>query len=564
MDKGGPIMKVENHIMEQDVECRLSDGTILRADVYRPNDHERHPVLMIRLPYDKKTPRYYDEYLEVPRMVQAGYVVILQDVRGRFASEGEFYPFIHEGKDGYDSVEWASKLPYSNGKVGLFGMSYHGYTQLAAAAEKPPSLKAIAPVMTMAEPWADMLNDSDCASDIGTFNTWTLASILPNQLERRGDPKAAKVQAYIDDLPKLLSYAPSNEWPPMKELDPVSFFFDVVNQKVKEDDLKRTDLNAKLQEVDIPALFIGGWFDSLLKPTLKTYQVYNAPSMLWIGPWTHEEMSGQAGEKFFKNGATNIGVDGVADPTELHIKWFDKWLKDKSLDLEKSVHLYLLGQKKWQSFDKWPPASNTKEFFLNSEGMAKTRHGDGRLINSPANKQTTNQLKLNPANPVPTRGGGVLMAGYDSGMFEQGDIQDRNDVLVYTSAPLEEDLDIIGIVRATVWVSSSTPLMDIFLRVSDVEPTNKVYNVVDTFHRESVAKADEPFCVNLDVNHTAYRFKVGHCLRVEIAASNAPRVDVNLNNGKTSKTSSAGEIAFETVYHGGEHPSKLILPVEKK
>lgn len=552
-------MRTENQIFEQDVKCQLSDGTILRADVYRPDDQERYPVLMIRLPYDKKTPRYYDEYLEVPRMVRAGYVVILQDVRGRFASEGEFYPFVHEGNDGYESVEWAAKLPYSNGKVGLFGMSYHGYTQLAAAAEKPPALKTIAPVMTMAEPWADMLN-----GDIGTFYTWTLASILPNQLERRGEAKVEKVQTYIDELPKWLSYTPSNEWPPMKELDPDSFFFDIVNQKVKEDDLKRIDLRKKLKEVNIPALFIGGWFDSLLKPTLKAYQAYNGPSLLWIGPWTHETMSGQAGVKFFEIGSTNIGVDSVADPTELHIKWFDKWLKNKPLDIEKPVHLYLAGQKKWQAFGEWPPASSTKEFFLDSEGSAKTRHGDGRLTDTSANTQTTNQLKLDPGDPVPTRGGGVLMAGYDSGMFEQGDIQDRDDVLVYTSAPLEEDLDILGTVRATIWVSSSTPLLDIFLRISDVEPSNKVYNVVDTFHREPVTKVDEPLCVNLDINHTAYRFKAGHCLRLEIAASNAPRFDVNLNNGKTSTTSSEGKIAFETVYHGGEHLSKLVLPIEKK
>src|SRR5690606_1987212 len=184
-------MSVEKMIIEKNVPCKLSDGTVLRADVYRPNDHQEYPVLMIRLPYDKETPRYYDEYLEVPRMVEAGYVVILQDVRGRFASDGEFYPFIHEAQDGYESVEWAAKLPYSNGKVGLFGMSYHGYTQLATATERPPSLRAIAPVMTMADPWVDLLN-GEGAMSISNFETWTLGSIVEDQLKRRNDPKAQK------------------------------------------------------------------------------------------------------------------------------------------------------------------------------------------------------------------------------------------------------------------------------------------------------------------------------------------------------------------------------------
>ncbi|MBM7599653.1 putative CocE/NonD family hydrolase [Virgibacillus halotolerans] len=547
-------------IVEKDIECTLSDGTILRADVYRPDRDQCYPVLMIRLPYDKKTPRYYDEYLDVPRMVQAGYVVILQDVRGRYASEGEFYPFIHEGRDGYESVEWAAGLPYANGKVGLFGMSYHGYTQLAAAAEAPPSLKAIAPVMTMAEPWKDMLSDGSGVNDIGNFMTWTLASVIPDQLERQGSANIEKAKDYIAALPQWLHDKPANTWLPMKELDPESFFFDVMNEQVESGYLERMSLSKKLKSTEIPALFMGGWFDGLLQPTLKAYHTYKGPSMLWIGPWTHEEMSGRAGDKFFENGAFNIGVDRVEDPTALHIKWFDKWLKDRPLNIDKPVHLYLAGQSKWESFEEWPPAVTKEKWFLGSKGASQTRHGDGQLVREPDSSSTVSQLKLDPENPVPTHGGNVLVAGQESGMFEQGDIQDREDVLVYTSAPLEADLDILGTISANIWVASKTPLADIFIRVSDVEPNNRVYNVVDTFHRESV-EDDKPFCVKVDVNHTAYRFKAGHALRVEITASNAPRYDINLNNGKTTKTASKGKVAFEMIYHGGEFASNLVLPV---
>ncbi|MGY0694483.1 CocE/NonD family hydrolase [Virgibacillus sp. FSP13] len=557
-------MTNETFRFEENVACTLSDGTVLRSDVYRPNDEGNYPVLMIRLPYDKKTPRYFDEYLEVPRMVEAGYVVILQDVRGRFASEGDYYPFIHEGSDGYESVEWAAKLPYANGKVGLFGMSYHGYTQLAAAVEKPPSLKAIAPVMTMADPWEDMLNGQNGASGVGNFETWTLGSIVSDQLKRRNDPKRSKVQNYIANMTEWLSYTPANDWPPMKDLDPESFFFDVMHEKMDPDYITKMQLNEKLHYVEIPALFMGGWFDSLLKPTLKAYNNYNGPRMLWIGPWTHEEMSGRAGEKFFEHAAKNIGVDQITDPTEIHIKWFDRWLKDKPMPVEKPVQLYRMGQTKWEAYEEWPPASMKKELFLHSKGESQTRDGDGQLLDVPAMSPTASMLKLDPAEPVPTRGGRVLIAGHQSGMFEIGDIQDREDVLVYTGLPLEENLNMLGTVTASIWVTSPTSLMDLAIRLSDVEPSGNVFPIMDTYHRENVSEIGQPFCIHVDVGNTAYQLKKGHRLRVDLAASNAPLYDVNLNTGQTTKTASSGKIAFEQVHHGGAYSSKVVLPVTEK
>ncbi len=286
-------------IKEKNIPCTLSDGVVLRSDVYRPDDGQRYPVLMLRLPYDKETPRYYDEYLDVPRMVEAGYVVILQDVRGRFASDGDFYPFIHEGKDGYEAVEWAAELPFSDGNVGLFGMSYHGYTQLAAAAEKPPSLKAIAPVMTMADPWGDILGGENSPHATGEFETWVLGSIVEDQLKRKGNlDETDKFHRYLEELSKWLYHAPADEWYPMKDLDPDSFFFDVMKGTLPDWWMEKTKLHRALHSISVPALFMGGWFDALLKPTLEAFHAYNGPNMLWIGPWTHEEMTGRAGEVF--------------------------------------------------------------------------------------------------------------------------------------------------------------------------------------------------------------------------------------------------------------------------
>ncbi len=552
-------MMKRNYILEENVECKLSDGTILRSDVYRPNDDHRYPVLMLRLPYDKKTPRYFNEYVEVPRMVDAGYIVILQDVRGRFASDGAFYPFVNERKDGYESVEWAASLPCSNGKVGLFGMSYHGYTQFAAAAEMPPSLKAIAPVMSMTDPWTGMLHNENALVEIGSFATWTLESILPNMLKRRGEKR--NVQQYTDDLPDWISYAPSNTWPPLKELDPNSFFFDFINKNMNQEMIEYISLYDHLQEMKVPALFIGGWFDSLLKSTIKAYQNYTGPSMLWIGPWTHTEMTGRAGECYFEDSATSIGMDKIQDPTELHIRWFDHWLKDKPLAIDKSVHLYKMGQKTWEALECLPASVHVQYFYLESNGDARTLHGDGRLMMEPTTIDSLNKLLLDPKNPVPSYGGNSIVAGQEAGMFDQRKIQSRKDVLVYTSRPLETPLNIYGLVQADIWASSPSSLLDIFIRVSDVYPDGRAYNIVDSFHREVVNK-DQPARIQMGVNYTAYQVKAGHSIRIEIAASNAPQYDVNQNNGQTSITASNGLPAYETIYHSKRYPSNVILPLE--
>lgn len=553
-------------LVEKNIPCTLSDGTVLRADVYRPNDEETYPVLMIRLPYDKETPRYYDEYLEVPRMVEAGYVVILQDVRGRFASEGEFYPCIHEAQDGYESVEWAAKLPYSNGKVGLFGMSYHGYTQLAAATKKPPSLKAIAPVMTGGDLLNGFIGRKGEPETSSKLQTWVLGSMLEDHLKRKGTFDQETFDAYYQNLEKWISQSPAVEWKPLLDLDPNSYYFDLINDTLPQEWKEAANVNDKIQDLEIPALFMGGWFDALLDTTLEVYHLYGGEKMLWIGPWTHEEMTGRCGDRFFAHAEKNIGVDQIKDPTEVHIQWFDHWLKDKPLSIEKPVHLYLMEENRWEAYDEWPIVQGNQEteWFLCSQGTSQTRNGDGTLENSPMHEETISRMKLDPQQPVPTTGGGSITAGAHSGMFDISEIHDREDVLVYTSAPLKEDISVLGTIKAKLWVSSPTELFDISLRMTDVDLDGRAYNVVDSYHRKKVKNVDEVFSIEVEVGTTAYTWRKGHRFRLDIAASNAPLYDVNLNNGKTTRTHTNGEIAFESIYQGGNMASKLILPTAKR
>ncbi|WP_200416407.1 CocE/NonD family hydrolase [Virgibacillus salexigens] len=551
-------MKAHNMEIDKNMPCELSDGTVLQSDVYRPAEAGEYPVLMLRLPYNKEARRYYDEYLEVPRMVEAGYVVILQDVRGRYASGGEFYPFVHEGKDGFEAVEWAARLPFSNGKVGLFGMSYHGYTQLAAAVEQPPSLKAIAPVMTMADPWGDILGTGSAPHAIGKFETWVLGSIVEDQLKRRNLLDKVQLNNYLEHLTEYMHEAPANQWSPMKNLDPGSFFFDIMQGRLDNQLVERLQLKEQLSHVDIPALFMGGWFDALLSPTLQAYEAYQGDKMLWIGPWTHEQMTGQAGAEFFAGAAKNIGADQIADPTEVHIQWFDKWLKDKPLSIQKPVQLYLMGQQRWVAYDEFPNVEQQK-FFLESRGKSQTNAGDGELVSKPSSKVTESSLTLDPYHPVPTSGGGSLIAGVESGIFDISNLHERDDVLVYTTKPISSDIQLLGTLKAEIWCSSPTSLCDISLRISDVDPSGRAWVLMYSFHREKVVD-NHPFCLLADIGTTAYKLSKGHRLRLDIAASNAPLYDINLNNGKTTKTHTEGYVANETIYHGGKMSSKIIVP----
>ncbi|GAB4074520.1 CocE/NonD family hydrolase [Barrientosiimonas marina] len=551
-------MQKRDMIIEKNVPCKLSDGIVLRSDVYRPDDDGVYPVLMLRLPYDKETPRYYDEYLEVPRMVEAGYAVILQDVRGRFASDGTFSPFTDEGKDGCEAVEWAARLPYADGNVGLFGMSYHGYTQLAAAAEKPPSLKAIAPVMTMADPWADLYAEDNAAHATGKFETWVLGSIVEDQLRRKGILDEQKLRYYHENLATFLHQAPAEAWGPMQDLDPDSFFFDVMKGNFPAKVMERANIQDKLHSIDIPALFMGGWFDALLKPTLEAYRAYHGPSMLWIGPWTHEEMTGRAGEVLFQNAEKHIGVDRIQDPTQLHIIWFDYWLKGKPMPVQEPVHLYAMGDAEWKAFSQEPDASK-QAFFLQSDGNAAT--GDsGKLAGQLTETETKTAMVLDPAHPVPTFGGNALIAGSDSGMFDISGVQNRSDVLVYTSDPAEESLLLMGTVKALVWGTSPSALFDIVIRLSDVDEEGRAWNITETFHREKV-EPDQIVRLELDVGTTLYRLEAGHRLRIDLAASNAPHYDVNLNNGTTTKTHQDGYSDIEYIHEGGQTGSRILLPI---
>jgi len=575
-------VEIDQIILEKNVPCRMRDGVTLYANVYRPNKEGKFPVLLTRLPYNKDLPFYSHRYLDTNRLVQNGYVVIIQDVRGRYSSEGDFYPFIYEGEDGYDTVEWAASLPYSNGEVGMFGLSYYGFTQLLAASEQPPHLKAIVPAMTLSD-WMDNSVEYGGKYLVGSSETWALESVTPDELKRtckspeEYKEKMAKMAEFYNQIEDWYKFMPVEEWPPLKELGTARFFFDLLNGQIKEEDRKRLSILDKYDKIDVPAYHIAGWYDNFLHTTLQNYleldKKDSAVQRLIIGPWGHGVFSSQLGQRTFGIHASGDWIDQKGDLTDLHISWFDRWLKEKETANENAapIKLFVMGINQWRDEQEWPLA-RTKyiPYYFHSSGQAHTGAENGGISTEKPGDETSDTYIYDPLNPVPTNGGGTLFAGVNSmGPRDQREIEQREDVLVYTSEPLQEPLEVTGLIKVKLWAKTDAQDTDFTAKLVDVFPDERAINLTDGIVRAKYRKGewqeesvkDQIIEYEIDLWATSNVFLPGHRIRVEISSSNFPRFDPNLNTGKTMITSKTAVKACQTIYHSNEHPSHILLPV---
>ncbi|WP_077212184.1 CocE/NonD family hydrolase [Bacillus dakarensis] len=570
-------MEIQEILLEKNVPCKMRDGVTLYADIYRPKMEGKFPVLLTRLPYNKDLPFYSHRYLDTNRLVQNGYIVIVQDVRGRFNSEGKFYPFLHEAEDGYDTVEWAASLPYSNGNVGMFGLSYYGYTQLLAATEQPPHLKAIFPAMTLNDWRNNSLNDGGKFL-VASAETWALESVAPDQLKRKhGDAQEyesmmKKLVEYDNDIEQWYQYRPVEQWPPLKELGVAEYFFEMLNGSLPEEYSEKMSILHKYPQINVPAYHIAGWYDNLLESTLKNYSELQksgqAQQKLIIGPWGHGLFSSVIGERNF---GVHSSEDGI-DLTGLHISWFDQWLKGKiAHENEAPVKLFVMGINEWRDEYEWPLARTTyMSYFLHSKGHANTRFGDGSLSVEQPGSEKVDTFVYDPGNPVPTNGGGTLYAGVNTlGPKDQRILEEREDVLVYTSEPLESPLEVTGSVKVKLWAKTDAEDTDFTVKLMDVLPDGKAYNLTDgivrakyrTGHDIGEKIKGEILEYEMELWPTSNVFLPGHCIRIEISSSNFPKYDPNLNTGETMISSVEHKIAKQTIYHDEKYPSQIILPV---
>ncbi|HEY7413871.1 MAG TPA: CocE/NonD family hydrolase [Ktedonobacteraceae bacterium] len=574
-----------------DVPAKMSDGTILRANIYRPAGEGKWPVLLTRLPYGKDLPGL--SVLDPAIAVRRGYVVIVQDTRGRFASAGEWVPFLHEAQDGLETVEWASKLHYSNGSVAMFGASYFGFTQWSTALLQPAALKAMVPFITWNDPLNGVLFRSG-ALELGTAASWNQMmgmDVLMRRHKGEADPRNFQQSFYtlVQDTDALGTEGywslPLKDFAPLKHNDIAPVFFESITHPMDRSSVDFVTIRGKQERVQVPTFNVGGWYDIFLQDTIENFKVMREhgstpearQSKLLIGPWSHGGLRNPIGEMNFGFGSTAALIDLRIDIVSLQLRWFDHWLKgiDTGMLNEAPIKLFVMGANSWRDEQEWPLARAVEtKYYLHSAGHANTLNGDGNLTTTPPEEaEEADHYVYDPEHPVLTRGGAVLMTPeFPAGPYDQRPTEGREDVLVYSTPPLDQDIEVTGPIVVHLWATSSAPDTDFVARLVDVHPDGFAQNLTDGIIRAryrdfargeapSLLDAGRAYEYEIDLWATSNLFKQGHRIRLDITSSCFPRWDRNPNTGHEFGADAELVVANQTILHDAEHPSYVMLPV---
>ena len=570
--------------VETNLPATMRDGVILYADVYRPDGPGPFPVILQRTPYDKESP-LSGQMLDPMKAAKNGFALIIQDTRGRFTSEGEFYCFSDDVNDGYDTVEWAAALPWSNGKVGMVGASYVGATQWLAATTRPPHLVTLVPNVT-ASNYHNGWTYQGGAFELGFNVSWTLNQLTlanyPAQSrgknvpqERQGDLLNA-----VDGMTEAFLSLPLNDLPYLKD-GLATYYYDWLAHPDFDDYWKALCIEDQHSNITTPALHIGGWYDIFLGGTIRNFQGMRKSGAtdearrgqkLIIGPWPHSSKgTSMAGGHYF-----GVAADAMAlGLDDIHLRWYDHWLNgaDNGILEEPPVKIFVMGDNVWRDEQEWPLArTRNTEYYLHSGGKANSRHGDGTLSAEGPGEEASDVFLYNPADPVPTVGGALCCNPYfaSSGAFDQNDIEARADVLVYSTPPLEREVEVTGPITVTLWAATSAADTDFTAKLVDVCEDGCARNLTDGIirarYRESMSSPTllEPgraYRYTIDLWATSNVFQRGHQIRLEISSSNFPRFDRNTNTGNLIAGDAELKPALQTVLHNAQHPSHVTLPI---
>ena len=571
-----PLLRAESYAvkLDRDVPAKMRDGVTLRADIYHPDMAGKFPVLLQRTPYSKING--WDNGFFFKAAAQ-GYVVVVQDVRGRYTSEGDWYPFIHETEDGYDSVEWAASLPYSDGRVGMFGGSYVGATQMLAASAHPPHLAGICPSVT-----ASNYHDGWVYQG-GAFEQWfseSWASGLAHDTLDRAVSKATNARAGEKALPlgayPLFNF-PTSEGADISTQALAPYFLDWLAHPAYDDYWKQLSLEERYADFRIPVLHIGAWHDIFLRGTLHNYaglKTSAGTDAARQGQHLVVAIGGHAGEGR-KIGDLDFGPEAAKySETETTLRWYDFLFKGVQNEFAgKRVKIFVMGLNQWREEEDWPLArARSTKYFLNSHGSANSVRGDGSLTTISPGAEPADAFTYDPGKPVPTIGGPLCCDGdhLAPGPRDQRTVEERNDVLIYSTPPLDHDMEVTGPVQLQLFASSSAVDTDFTAKLVDVYPDGSAFNLTEGILRakyrnsQSIAAALAPgkiYPLTIDLVATSNLFRVGHRIRLEVSSSNFPRFDRNLNTGDTAATSAKWISATNTIIHDAAHPSALVLPV---
>ena len=548
----------------------MRDGVRLDTNVFKPAGDLRFPTILIRTPYGKGT----DLLPGYPVFLDRGYAVVMQDVRGRYASQGLFDALKQEGPDGYDTLNWIAEQPWSNGKIGMMGGSYLGIAQWRVALLNNPHLKAIFPVVSGSDDYLDRFYSPGGATKLGHRLLWLALNMSPP-----GAPKT-KFDSYVANLPLRTSDRAATR-------QTLKIYQTILNHPTYDSFWREQSVLENIDRVRVPVFAVGGWYDNYVESDLAAFSaLHKAPGSddrhhILIGPWAHNMSTPFAG--------VNFGDDSSAPIRSYQLAWFDHWLKGEPDDAkdysaegwhtkrsevdEAPVHIFVMGANRWRDEQEWPLArTRYTPLYFASHGYANELTGDGKLDWKIPNKNTADHFRYDPRNPVPTRGGAVCCDPkiFAWGPMDQRDVESRADVLVYTSAPLKRDLEVTGPIRVMLYASTSAPDTDFTAKLVDVFPNGQTRNLTDGIlrvrYRHGLAKAElarpgEIYPLSIDAGVTSNVFLAGHLIRVEISSSNFPRFDRNPNTGRAFADETELRKADQSVYHGPLYASEVLLPV---
>ena len=569
--------------VEKNVPAKMRDGMTLYADVYRPDAEGRFPVLLMRLPYGKEM---ITDFGDQDYFAARGYVVIIQDGRGRFTSEGEFYPLIDEAQDGYDTVEWAATLPYANGHVGTLGQSYLGATQYLLAPTRPPHLRCAFPVSAASDFHQSWVYHTGCAFSLG----WKVPYVIflaRNTIDRKG-LKETLWPKIRSDLLRSINFANPLTPEAYRRL-PLMYWGDLLKDVAPylRDYLTHPDdgpywwaINVERQHrnINIPMYHVSSWYDIFMRDALVHFRGLRARAMtpearggqkLLLGPWAH--LFPYTSPTSSGTGAIDFGPNALIELHEIQLRWFDYWLKGLNTGIaeEPPVRLFVMGTNQWRNEDEWPLArTRYTPYYFHSRGKANSLRGDGTLSPEPPGEEPADHYRYDPADPAPTCGGNTLII--PMGVQDQREVEGRQDVLVYTGEAVEHPLEVTGPLKVVLYASSSAPDTDFTAKLVDVRPDGYAQNIADGIlrarYRDSLSaprllSPGELYECTIDLWATSHVFLPGHRLRVEIASSNFPRFDRNLNTGEDLATSTRVQVAEQTVLHTQRFRSHILLPV---
>lgn len=559
----------EQFVVERNVSVPMRDGVILRADVMRPRGEGRFPVLVYRTPYGKDDAE--KEYQTFAKAVARGYAVVVQDVRGRYHSDGEFDAYRNEGRDGYDTIEWAAQQPWSDGAVGTFGLSYPGAVQWLAAMERPPHLKAMVPAMTFSTPRNFFYSG-------GVFDlswlSWIWNNIAPDVRVKKnlaGPRTYAEAEAgWQREHARIEAHLPLSTLPDLKEVAP--WYYEWLRHPPTDAWWDWAELRGKYGRVNAAVLNLSGWNDEAYGPEGATTNFQglvasrrgnNDPgARLILGPWKH----GVANTGRTKFGEREFGPAAAIDYDETVLRFLDYYVRGEANGVERdpAVRYFVMGENAWHESDSWPPPTSPLSLYL--AGAANSSMNGVLSAKPPQNAHSSSSFSSDPPHALHDPYGDVL------GAHDYRALEGREGVLLFDSAPLTQDVEVTGKITAEIFVTVNVADLDLWVRLLDLAPDGTAFNLMSPgldvlrasyrsgTQRELLARS-HTYALRLENLITSNLFRKGHRLRVQISGAFAPHFSRNLQTGQLEMDSAESIPTTISVVHDRTHASRLILPV---